>query len=312
MEFKRLVTLILIGTIGGLLFIVINLIGDNDDTILRGELSSFVSSLDPTVSSSPMMTETVSPLVNTKVTKNDDKKVSTPRPTKTPIPTLSNTPLPTMTPTPTPVPTPLVTKTPKPTPIATPTPTPTLTPEPTPEPTPEITPVLTPEPNNDILKVVINEIAWMGTKSSAVDEWIEIYNAGTISVDLEGWTLTASDGTPSIQLSGTIEPGQYFLLERTDDTTISDIKADIIYTGSLKNSCEVLGLYDDTGGLQDNVGCFEDGWFFGDNTEKTSMERIDPFLDGLDSSNWKTHNSTRNGLDADGGEINGTPRFKNN
>lgn len=127
MEFKRLVTLILIGTIGGLLFIVINLIDDNDDTILRGELSSFVSSLDSTVSPSPMVTETVSSLGNKKVAKNDDTKVvSTPRPTKTPIPTLSSTPLPTATPTPAP----LATKTPKPTPIATPAPTPAPTPEP--------------------------------------------------------------------------------------------------------------------------------------------------------------------------------------
>ncbi len=38
--------------------------------------------------------------------------------------------------------------------------------------------------------LIINEVAWMGTKASPSDEWIELYNPGTCSIDLtNGWSL---------------------------------------------------------------------------------------------------------------------------
>ena len=92
------------------------------------------------------------------------------------------------------------------------------------------------------LDVVLNEIAWMGTLTSASDEWIELFNNSGADIDLAGWTLTAADGTPSIVLSGTIPAGGHFLLERTDDSTIPAVPADQIYTGALTNSGEVLEL----------------------------------------------------------------------
>lgn len=46
----------------------------------------------------------------------------------------------------------------------------------------------------------------MGTGKSSADEWIELFNLGSESVDLGGWTLAASDGTPNIKLSGIICP----------------------------------------------------------------------------------------------------------
>ena len=64
------------------------------------------------------------------------------------------------------------------------------------------------------LQVVLNEIAWMGTTTSATDEWIELFNNTPSAIHLAGWTLTAADGTPGIVLSGSIPAGAYFLLER--------------------------------------------------------------------------------------------------
>ena len=60
--------------------------------------------------------------------------------------------------------------------------------------------------------VVINEIAWMGTSESANDEWMELYNTGGEDVSLEGWVLEASDGTPQINLTGSVSAGGFFLL----------------------------------------------------------------------------------------------------
>ena len=90
----------------------------------------------------------------------------------------------------------------------------------------------------------INEIAWSGTPASANDEWIELLNDNTDSVSLENWTLISADGAPSILLSGTIEADGFFLLERTDDSSVPNIEADQVYTGSLSNTGEELILKD--------------------------------------------------------------------
>lgn len=161
------------------------------------------------------------------------------------------------------------------------------------------------------LQVVIHEIAWMGTLSDAADEWIELYNPTGDTVDLNGWTLQALDGTPSIALRGTIAPYGTFLLERSDDGTISDIPADQIYTGSLGNSGETLVLRDVSGAIVDTANGDGGPWPAGDAVARRSMERIDPLVPDSDG-NWGTNDGvTRNGRDASGQPILGTPRLRN-
>ena len=133
-------------------------------------------------------------------------------------------------------------------------------------------------------EVIINEIAWMGTTSSANDEWLELKNTTDHDIDLNGWSLIAQDGAPLINLSCIlsciISSSGYFLLERTDDTSVPDIKADVIYTGALSNDGEFLGLRDQAQTLIDSVDAIK-GWQAGDNMTKKTMERED---DG----NWQT------------------------
>jgi 5-methylthioadenosine/S-adenosylhomocysteine deaminase len=131
-------------------------------------------------------------------------------------------------------------------------------------------------------QVVLNEIAWMGTLTSANDEWMELRNNTPNAINLLGWTLRAADGTPSLILSGTIPAGGYFLLERTDDNTVPGVAADQIYTGALGNAGELLSLRDDTSALQDVVSA----WYAGNNTTKETMQRVDPTLSGDQASNW--------------------------
>jgi len=151
--------------------------------------------------------------------------------------------------------------------------------------------------------VIISEVAWMGTTNSPNDEWIELYNNTSSTIDLTGWTLKAADGTPEIQLAGMIPADGFYLLERTDDNTISDITADQIYTGALGNDGEDLGLYDTDGSLIDFINA-SSGWPAGNNQTKQTMERI--------NSNWASNNLvTKNGLAADNNPINGTPRAEN-
>jgi len=148
-------------------------------------------------------------------------------------------------------------------------------------------------------EVVINEIAWMGTEISYNAEWLELYNNSNSAIKLDGWMLKAVDGTPKIDLKGTILARSFFLLERTSDEAVPDISADLIYKGNLKNKGEDLELYNKSGVLVDFVRC-SSWWFSGDNSTKQTMERKDPSLAGSSPSNWQTSQKTG-----------GTPKKKN-
>ncbi len=147
--------------------------------------------------------------------------------------------------------------------------------------------------------VVINEIAWMGTENSANDEWIELYNNSDSSINLDGWRLEANDGSPKIELTGTVLSNSFYLLERTDDDTLPEISADLIYTSAIGNNGENLKLFDNQNNLIDQVNC-SDGWFAGDNQAKQTMERVNPLIEGNNSQNWQNSQNSK-----------GTPKEEN-
>jgi hypothetical protein len=142
--------------------------------------------------------------------------------------------------------------------------------------------------NASPLDVVLSEIAWMGTTSSSADEWIELYNNTGSPVDLTGWTLNSADGTPSIPLSGSIPAAGYFLLERTDDTTVPDVPADQTYSGGLGNDGENPLLQDAGSNLIDHVDC-NSGWFAGHAEARVPMVRAHLTATGSISTSW-SHN----------------------
>ena len=244
--------------------------------------------------------------------------------TATPTPTNTQTPSPTNTATSTPTGTAAATLTPTDTPTATNTPTntptrtatntstntatltSTATPTPTFIPTSTMTPTLVPA-----LAVLINEVAWAGTNASANDEWIELYNPGSQAINLSGWRLAADDGSPDIALSGQIAAGGYYLLERTDDTTISDMPADLIYSGALSNDGEILRLYAPDGDAVDTANLDGGAWLAGSGSPQYgSMERRGVIADS--STAWLTNTGeVANGHDAAGNPIRGTPRQPN-
>lgn len=120
--------------------------------------------------------------------------------------------------------------------------------------------------------ILINEIAWMGTLTSSADEWIELKNNGAVDIDLKNWQLVSTQSTFKISLSGIIKAGDYYLLERTDDNSVPEIKADQIYSGALSNTGENLELKNSNGIIIDSVNA-QSSWTAGDNTSKQTMER---------------------------------------
>jgi hypothetical protein len=191
-----------------------------------------------------------------------------------------------------------------------PTLTPTLTPSPTPSPTPTPTPTATPSPPETAVPrpawVVISEVAWAGTSASANDEWIELWNPGDVDVDLTGWTLT-DNGDIRVALAGSVGAGGFFLLERTDDTTVGGVAADQIYTGALSNAGERLYLIDGSGVVMDSANADGGAWPAGGYIPFGTMERINPGTTA--DAAWCGNDGVyRNGSDANGNPVNGTPR----
>lgn len=156
---------------------------------------------------------------------------------------------------------------------------------------------------------VINEVAWMGTQASANDEWIELFNTTSIPIDLTGWTLRWRDQT--VALKGTIVAHGYFLLERSDETTVSDVPADLIYSGGLRNGGEALQLLDGAGQVIDSANGDGGSWPAGDAGRKATMQRVSVDLPDTDA-NWRTFDADEETAhDAQGQLIGGTPRAEN-
>ncbi|HEY9808399.1 MAG TPA: esterase-like activity of phytase family protein, partial [Halomicronema sp.] len=165
------------------------------------------------------------------------------------------------------------------------------------------------------LSVVINEIAWMGTQANATDEWIELFNPTANAINLTGWTIQTGTGTTITITNGVIAAGGYFLLERTADTTVNSIPANFVYTGGLNNTTGTsLILRSSEGTIIDSANENGGVWPAGSNAAtnaRFTMERLDPTSPDIDS-NWRTNNGiTRNGTDALGNNIFGTPSTQN-
>lgn len=175
--------------------------------------------------------------------------------------------------------------------------------------------------------VVINEVAWMGTVDNTSDEWIELYNTTDAPIDIANWSISGANTGVCLDFSAadaaptTTIPAHGFLIyaNHEDDvrsdggTNIVDIRDATI--GMNDSSPGQLVLYGDSacaGNAIDTANQLSGDWFAGDSGDKRTMERKDPTASGTDSSNWCTNDGiTRNGLDAGGNVISGTPKAQN-
>ena len=143
---------------------------------------------------------------------------------------------------------------------------------------------------------------------------------------MTGWTLSwakvlihfeegQQDSSTKTVSSSVIPAHGFYLLERTDDDTVSNIDADLIYTGALSNKGASLVLRDDRDVIVDTANNDGGAWPAGTagkgEVPYASMERINPEAgDTLD--NWASNDGqTREGLDAKGDPLNGTPQAQN-
>ena len=82
-------------------------------------------------------------------------------------------------------------------------------------------------------KIVISEIGWAGTAADARDEWIELRNLGTVSVDLTGWTLRWRRTRPVsvedyewkvVELYGVVLPGEVSACQEAEQERVLPVE----------------------------------------------------------------------------------------
>jgi phosphatidylserine/phosphatidylglycerophosphate/cardiolipin synthase-like enzyme len=138
--------------------------------------------------------------------------------------------------------------------------------------------------------VVINEI--MANPNAVLDdagEWVELFNAGDGSADLEGWTLR--DGGSNSHTIGSalvVAPGGYVVLARNGDAQSNGgVAADYAYGEdfTLANAGDSVILEDDSASLVDSVAYgVAAPWPI--NTPGISIELDSPTLDNAAGASW--------------------------
>lgn len=127
--------------------------------------------------------------------------------------------------------------------------------------------------------VILSEIAWAGSEKSTADEWIELANIGTETVDISGWQLTGmgTSGT-SIEIpTESIMAAQSTYLVANyklgDEKTTLNISPNLVTTAvSIPNSAINISLIEVAGLVIDS--CVDPGTpNAGSSATFTSMER---------------------------------------
>ncbi len=115
-------------------------------------------------------------------------------------------------------------------------------------------------------KILIYEIAWMGSKDDYKDEWIELKNISGEVVDISLWKIKdRNDISFSFSKEKKVLPGELILIGKKGSGR------EQIFKGSLKNEDEYVRLFDAACVLQDEAGGTT--WEAGNNKTKQTMER---------------------------------------
>ena len=164
--------------------------------------------------------------------------------------------------------------------------------------------------------VVVNEI--MYAPPGDMPEWIEFYNAGSETVDMNGWKISDSNvKTKSLVANAPfpVAPGEYLLVSA--DSTLSRyfaLPSPVIVSSfsALNNSTpDAVVLFDNRGITMDSVW-YKPSW---GGINGRSLERVDCFASSVDSANWRSSAPTcgfensvaKKDLDLEVNRITGSP-----
>jgi len=138
--------------------------------------------------------------------------------------------------------------------------------------------------------VVISEVYYDTSGTDSVEEYVELYNPTTSTIDISGWMVEDASSSYIIPAGSTIAPESYFTLARNGDTFLADYNKTVDVGDlsiSLSNSGEQITLKDDNGIEIDFVAWenFVIGWDIVANTGKT-IQRVPVNADTDTDSEW--------------------------
>ena len=121
------------------------------------------------------------------------------------------------------------------------------------------------------------------------EEWIELYNRGSTTVDLSAWRLASA--VDYVFPAGTfMAPGEYIVVSNNAAALAAkypDIRILGDFTGKLSNSDERIMLLDSFGNTADEVHYFENGrWAKAADGQGASLELRDPYADNSVGEAW--------------------------
>ncbi len=143
--------------------------------------------------------------------------------------------------------------------------------------------------------IVITEIMYTSPDVSAKQEWVELYNNGTTSVDMEGFYILDSDplhkSDPIVLPAGAvIAPGEYYTIETSDNgqPELFPFVPDFISIKFNFGKADEVKIFHKNGQLIDSVSYNSvDPWPTSPNGGGSSLTLCDPNLDNSLASSWE-------------------------
>lgn len=149
---------------------------------------------------------------------------------------------------------------------------------------------------SETVPVVINEIHYHPDNNTEQVEFIELYNAGTEPVNLNGWYFEGAIGY-TFQSMPTMNPGTYVVIcqDPSDFSSKFGTSAYGPFEGKLSNDGERIVLRGANGTVVDEVDYDSDfPWPIAANGEGASMELIHPSLDNDLAGSWRSSGYNQN------------------
>ncbi|MDG1375298.1 MAG: CotH kinase family protein [Flavobacteriaceae bacterium] len=177
----------------------------------------------------------------------------------------------------------------------------------------QVTPNFT--PTGATTPIVINEINYKSSLDFNADDWIELYNPNSSSIDLSNWQIKDNDDAHIFIIpQGTLIEGNGYMIFVKDESDFISVLPNINYIGELGfglGGSDAVRLYNSTGTLQDEVS-YESiaPWPVCADETGNTLELIAPDLDNSLPENWDCINE--NGSpSAINSEVLATEDFKN-
>jgi hypothetical protein len=152
------------------------------------------------------------------------------------------------------------------------------------------------KPSDAVETIVINEINYKSSDDFNANDWVELYNPNSYSLDVSNWSLKDDDDTHVFNFpAGTTMPPKGYLVLVRDPNDFTAVFPEITnYVGNLGfglGTSDAVRLFNQNTILQDEVIYFSDApWSSCANGTGNTLELMTPNSDNNLPENWKCLN----------------------